>query len=444
MAEKKTEERWGDRPDRPPRQDGVAIKSVLLTILWASLATFAFSALCRDALRDYRKHRAEERARSSGALETCAWATLKPHASLLEVPAIGRPEFLARQQTLAAALRDAGADAFVAEPSASSEYYANVSSSYSLSERPFLVIIDRAGAFSYLVPRFEAGRVARLDMVYGGEKTVVEWREEESPYEVFARATGYRRVVLDEHVRFMIAAGLADAGVEVVPMPLAIQSLRAVKTDAEVAILRAINEFTLELVRSLQRCLEVGVTTQEAVVEAGRALFARAGADPGGYWALALFGELAAYPHGGGGGGAGRTLRDGEFVLIDIGSALHGYRSDVTRTILPRGGNASDELLGIWHTVRAAQSAGLERMHAGETCAEVDAASRVPVQEAGYAPFYTHRLGHGLGLEVHEHPYLNGANKEVLKLGHVATNEPVSRKKPPEALPNVCMRELCY
>ena len=425
MTEKNTKEHWGNSPQQLPRRDGVPLKTLVVTIMWASLATFAFSVLSREALREYRKSRTEQRVETSSALETCAWATLEPHASLLDVSAIGRSEFLTRQQTLAEALRDADADAFVAEPSASSEYYANVSSSYSLSERPFLVIIDRAGAFSYLVPRFEAGRVARLDMVYGGEKTVIEWHDEESPYEVFTRATGYRRVVLDEHVRFMIAAGLGDAGLEVVPMPLAIQSLRAVKTDAEIVILKAINKFTLELVRSLQRCLEVGVTTQEAVVEAGQALFARAGADPGGYWALALFGELAAYPHGG--GGAGRTLRDGEFVLIDIGSTLHGYGSDVTRTVLPRGSNISDKLLGIWHTVRAAQSAGLEHMHAGETCADVDAASRVPVQEAGYAPFYTHRLGHGLGLEVHEHPYLNGANKEVLKLGHVATNEPVSR-----------------
>ena len=113
-------------------------------------------------------------------------------------------------------------------------------------------------------------------------------------------------------------------------------------------------------------------------------------------------------------------------MLIDIGSALHGYRSDVTRTILPRGGTVSPELLAVWDTVHAAQSAGLARMRPGETCAGADAASRVPVEEAGYARFYTHRLGHGLGLEVHEHPYLNGANGELLRLGHVATNEPVS------------------
>ncbi|RYP46990.1 hypothetical protein DL768_006913 [Monosporascus sp. mg162] len=355
------------------------------------------------------------------SLEACAWRILQPHVSLLDVPPIGRSEFLSRQATLANALREAGVDAFVAEPSVSTAYYANVSSSFGLSERPFLVIIDKEGRFSYLVPRFEAGRIAGLEMVYGdGGKRVVEWREEESPYEVLAREmAGLGKVMLDEHARFMIAAGLRGAGIEVVPMSAEVQALRSVKTAAEVAILRAINTFTLELVRSLQRCIRLGVT-QEAVVAAGLSLFARAGVGEG-FWSIVLFGDQAAYPHG---GKFGKTLDAGEFVLIDIGSTLHGYGSDVTRTILPDGASVSEELMNIWRTVHAAQEAGFSHMHANETCADVDAASRVPIEDAGCGVLYTHRLGHGLGLEMHEHPYLNGANKEKLKLGEVATNEP--------------------
>lgn len=357
---------------------------------------------------------------SASSLESCAWAHLEPHVGLLDVPPITRDEFLQRQETLARALTDAGVDAYIAEPSASSAYYANISETYELSERPFLVIIDKDAQFSYLVPKFEAGRIEGLDMVYS-DKKVVEWAEEQSPYEVLARATGYSKVVLDEHARFFIAAGLQAAGVEVQAAGDAVQSLRAVKTDAEIAILRGINTFTLELVRSLQRCLRVG-TAQEAVVSAARHLFARAGVGSG-YWAIVLFGDQAAYPHG---GKHGKALGEGEFALVDIGSKLHGYGSDVTRTILPAGSGVSGELLGIWETVRAAQSAGFGLMHPNETASAVDAASRRPVAEAGYAEFYTHRLGHGLGLEMHEHPYLNGANSEKLKVGEVVTNEPVS------------------
>lgn len=355
----------------------------------------------------------------SGWLERCAWRDLSPHVHLLDVSPIARDEFLQRQSTLAAALDAAGVDAFIAEPSASSSYYANISTSFELSERPFLMIIDRAAQFSYLAPKFEVGRIARLEMVYK-DKKVIEWPEEKSPYEVLAKEMGYKKIMLDEHARFMIASGLQAAGIEVVPATQIIQSLRAVKTEEELKILRGINDFTLQLVRSLQKCITIGMT-QETVVSAASTLFGRAGVGNG-FWAIVLFGDQAAYPHG---GSSGKTLSRGEFVLIDIGSKLHDYGSDVTRTILPTGSEVTKELMDVWYTVQAAQAAAIELMNVNETCSVVDAAARKIITDNGYGEFFTHRLGHGLGLEMHEHPYLNGANGERLRIGEVATNEPV-------------------
>ncbi|KAJ4396850.1 hypothetical protein N0V93_001072 [Gnomoniopsis smithogilvyi] len=386
------------------------------TIAWSVFLTLSISAI--SGLYLYRHYWWRINDLSASSLQTCAWTHLEPYTDLLNVSPISRDEYLSRQKTLASALEDAGVDAFIAEPSASSTYYANISSSYHLSERPFLMILDKDAHFSYLVPKFEAGRIAGLDMVYDA-KTVIEWREEESPYTVLAKATGFSKIMLDEHARFMIAAGLQDAGVEVVPMSETVQALRAVKTEAEIAILKGINSFTLELVGSLRKCIKVGVT-QETVVAAAHSLFTRASVGEG-FWAIVLFGDQAAYPHG---GKTGKTLEDGEFVLIDIGSVLHEYGSDVTRTVLPDSGRVTEELMGIWTTVHAAQAAGFGLMQPNETCSVVDAASRKPVAQAGYADFYTHRLGHGLGLEMHEHPYLNGANNEKLKIGEVVSNEP--------------------
>lgn len=359
------------------------------TVAWSVILTLSISAV--SGLYIYRHYWWRTSDLSASSLETCAWTHLEPYTDLLNVPSINRDEYLSRQKTLASALQDAGVDAFIAEPSASSTYYANISSSYHLSERPFLVILDKNAHFSYLVPKFEAGRIAGLDMVYDA-KTVIEWREEESPYTVLAKATGFSKIMLDEHARFMIAAGLQDAGVEVVPMSETVQALRAVKTEAEVAILKGINSFTLELVGSLRKCITTGVT-QETVVAAAHALFTRAGVGEG-FWAIVLFGDQAAYPHG---GKTGKTLAEGEFVLIDIGSTLHEYGSDVTRTVLPDNGRVPEELMSIWTTVHTAQAAGFSLMQPNETCSVVDAASRKPVAEAGYAEFYTHRLGHGLG-----------------------------------------------
>ncbi|KAH8775616.1 peptidase M24, structural domain-containing protein [Diaporthe sp. PMI_573] len=405
------------RKPRHQRRARAALGRVCETISWAFFLGFA---LC--AFIDMYFHRGAwwwpDSDLSAASLETCAWSHLAPHVGLLDVAPIGREEYLRRQGTLAGELRAAGADAFIAEPSASSAYYANVSYEFDLSERPFLVIVDKDAQFSYLVPKFEAGRIAGLEMAYS-DKTVIEWAEEESPYEVLAKATGYSKIVLDEHARFMIAAGLQKAGVEVVPMNEATQSLRSVKTEAEIEILKGINSFTLELVRSLQKCIKVGLT-QETVVTSAEALFTRAGVGRG-FWSIVLFGDQAAYPHG---GKHGKTLEEGEYVLIDIGSKLHDYGSDVTRTVLPAGGQVSDELRGVWKTVYESQAAGFNLMHPNETCSEVDSASRKPISDAGYAEFYTHRLGHGLGLEMHEHPYLNGANSEKLRIGQVVSNEP--------------------
>ena len=359
----------------------LAKRNELVLILVIVLSAFGFRIFNLNALSHI--------GRSEKGLNKCAWKTLQNHVSLLDVPPIARGEFLHRQSTLAAALDDAGVDAFIAEPSASSSYYANISTTYHLSERPFLMLLDKKGQFSYLAPKFELGRIAGLDMVYQ-DKKVIEWREEESPYEVLKRDTGYNKIMLDEHARFMIASGLQAAGVEVLPTSKVIQSLRAVKSDAELAILRGINEFTLQLVRSLQKCIKVGMT-QETILSTASALFTRAGAGKG-FWAVALFGEQAANPHG---GELGKTLSDGEFVLIDIGSDLHGYGADVTRTILPSKSKVSKELMEVWYIVHAAQSAAIERMQVNETCSAVDGASRDVIIDAGFGEFFTHRLGHG-------------------------------------------------
>ncbi|KAI0143164.1 peptidase M24, structural domain-containing protein [Xylariaceae sp. FL1272] len=360
----------------------------------------------------------------ASSLETCAWESLSEHTSLLSVPPITRSEFLTRQDVLAAALRDAGVDAFIAEPSASSTYYHNISSAFHLSERPFLSILSSSGEFSYLVPQFETGRInpSSQHMVFegDGDAAAISWAEESNPYQVLKEQQGsLKKVMIDEHARHMIAAGLQDVGIEVVPMSLEVKQLRAVKTDAEIDIMRGISSFTRQLVRSIQGCIKVG-TSQEDLVAAGHGLFARAGVGEG-YWAIALFGSQAAYPHG---GKRGAILQESEFILLDIGSVLDGYGSDVTRTFLPVGGAVSDELMEIWNTVHKSQSAGFAKMFPNETCRDADAASRVPVEKLGYKEFYTHRLGHGLGLEMHEHPFLNGANEEKLRAGVVVTNEP--------------------
>lgn len=157
------------------------------------------------------------------------------------------------------------------------------------------------------------------------------------------------------------------------------EELRAVKSDAELTILRGINEFTIEVVRSLQSCIKIGIS-QPDLTSVASSLFQKAGVGAD-FWAIALFGDQAANPHG---GGKGNDLQDGEFVLVDIGSNLHGYGSDVTRTFLPAKSTVSKELMDIWSLVYDAQTAAMPNMQVNETCSVVDERARGFIREAGY------------------------------------------------------------
>ena len=141
-------------------------------------------------------------------------------------------------------------------------------------------------------------------------------------------------------------------------------------------------------------------------------------------WVLALFGPAASFPHG---THEDRALRPGDVVLVDTGGSLHGYRSDITRTWVL--GEPSRDVLRAWDTVAAAQAAALAKMAPGVACAEVDAAARAVIAQAGYGTAhgyeaFTHRLGHGIGLQVHEPPYLVTDNDLRLQPGMTMSNEP--------------------
>src|SRR5690606_21520642 len=142
-------------------------------------------------------------------------------------------------------------------------------------------------------------------------------------------------------------------------------------------------------------------------------------------WVLALFGPNAAYPHG---TPEGRTLAEGDLILVDTGGFLHGYASDITRTWAFPSVEAIDEpRRKAWAVVHQAQTAALEQIRPGVRCAEVDAAAREVVAKAGFDPDYgvfTHRLGHGIGMEVHEAPYLVRDAEHRLEVGNTMSNEP--------------------
>ncbi len=177
-------------------------------------------------------------------------------------------------------------------------------------------------------------------------------------------------------------------------------------------------EATFDVFRATFAALKEGMSQEDIghLIEAGFAKMKLRGG------ALVLLGESAALPHG---TVKPRNLKEGDVVLIDGGCSVEGYESDVTRTSV--FGKPTQEMLQVFELVRKAQDAALDAARTGRLSGTVDDAARAVITGAGYGPdykFFTHRLGHGIGLDGHEHPYLVRGSKTVLEPGMTFSNEP--------------------
>lgn len=356
------------------------------------------------------------------------WVGLAEHCK--HTRPIPESEFIERQYKLAHALHALKASAYVAEPGASAQFFGNISgSSWNLSERPLLLMVSpiiQAGEVVpkviVLTPSFEEAR-AKLLTIPGVNVTYVSWEEDEDPYAVGFRAlpgSAATRIYVDGMVRHFIVDGFQKIapGVRVTSAPLEITSLRARKSQAELALLQCVNEVTVLAIRAVQKQMYIGIRESQVRQLIDQALAVAGVTDR---WALVLFGENAALPHG---SGTDRVLGQSDLVLIDTGGSLHEYHSDVTRTFILPDTRAPDEYLGHWFAVHAAQTAAFDAAKEGAVTSRVDEVARKVLVEHGLGQYFTHRLGHGIGLEDHEAPYLRGGSDDIIEAGNAFSNEP--------------------
>ena len=194
--------------------------------------------------------------------------------------------------------------------------------------------------------------------------------------------------------------------------------MRLRKDAAELAIMKQAAEIADRAVEAGIRAIEVGKTEAElvAVVEAA---MKELGATGPSFKTMVLAGEKSALPHGVPGD---RKIQPGDFVLFDLGAIYQGYCSDITRTVVV--GEPSDEQVAIYEAVLSANLAGIAATHPGLPAKVVDRAARETIEAFGFGEFFTHRVGHGLGIEVHEHPSMHGNNEQPMVPGMVFTIEP--------------------
>jgi len=311
-------------------------------------------------------------------------------------------------------------DALFIAPGTSLYYFTGIR--WGISERLLALVLPRTGEPIVVVPAFEEGRM-REKLTFAAE--VRAWQEDESPTKIAAGALGDRgirtgRVGVEETAAFTFFDHFhaAAAGFQCVSADPVTIACRGRKSDHELELMRLACEATFDVFRAVFASLKEGMS-QEDIGKLTEAGFSKMGLHGG---ALVLLGASAALPHG---TIKPQKLKGGDVVLIDGGCAVDGYQSDVTRTGV--FGKAPEKVARVYETVRRAQDAALDAARAGRLSGTVDDAARKVITEAGYGPdykYFTHRLGHGIGLDGHEHPYLVRGSKTLLEPGMTFSNEP--------------------
>ena len=311
-------------------------------------------------------------------------------------------------------------DALFVAPGTSLFYFTGVR--WWPSERLLGLLIPQKGEPLVVCPAFEEARFREQLRI---QAEIRVWQEDDSPTRLAASALadhGLRtgRIGVEEAAMFtfydhlrQVAPGFEFALAD--PVTIA---CRGVKSAHEQELMRLACEATCDVYRAVFASLKEGMSQNDVseLVEAGYAKMGLRGD------ALVLFGAAAALPHG---TVKPRTLREGDVVLIDDGCKVDGYSSDVTRTGV--FGKPTEKIQRTFEIVRRAQDAALDAARKGKLSGTVDDAARAVITSAGYGPdyrFFTHRLGHGIGLDGHEHPYLVRGSKTDLMPGMTFSNEP--------------------
>lgn len=306
-------------------------------------------------------------------------------------------------------------------PGTSLRYFTNVS--WGLSERFFGFLLPREGEPIFICPSFERGRLEnQLKKPY----EIRTWEEDENPFKLIYQFLKEKGIVtsnfgIEATVRFFEVNGISkeSPATKIVSADHVVNWCRAIKSNSEIELLRISNEITLNVFKEALKDLHPGMRA----LEIGRKIsqtFNKYGFSGG---AMVLLGENSAYPHGG--ATKDIPLEEGTTILFDGGTSVEGYRSDITRTIV--FGKATEKQKKVWEVVKRAQTEALKKAKPGVKAGDIDKAARTVIENVGYGPIYRyfpHRLGHGIGMDGHEWPYLVKDNLLRVEPGMVFSNEP--------------------
>jgi len=375
---------------------------------------FAGSTVALTALATRQAYAQEHAAAPAAHFDAATIKTMRDR-----IRPISADELKARQEQARSYMKDNAIDAIFVEGGTTLEYFTGLK--WWLSERLFAMVLPRSGEPFFVCPKFEEGR-SREKL---GDVRIYTWEEHEKPIDRIRQGMKDRSLLgatlgLEETTRYYAVEQLQQSlpTLKLVSAKPVTAGCRSVKSAHEIELMQVANDITAQVYRQAQKQLHEGMSEKDlgAIISSLYGEFGVRGD------ALVLFGEASAYPHG-----LTREvlLKPGDNVLIDGGCQVEGYGSDITRTMA--FGEPSAKMKSVWEIVRGAQDAALKTAKPGVPAEKVDAAARAYIADHGYGPgykYFTHRLGHGIGMDGHEWYYLVGGNTRPLAPGNMFSNEP--------------------
>ena len=348
-------------------------------------------------------------------------SAIRPWAD--RAPPITIEERQARIEQARRLMADANIDAMLIGAGASLFYFTGIG--WGMIERLVAMVLTPRGKPYIICPAFELGS---LEAIFSLDVEMRLWEEHESPAALVAgilRETGSACLAIDPALPFGMAERVRAAApfADVTDATQLIDGCRVTKSPAELALMRQAKQMTLEVQRRAACILVPGIRASEVVRFVDQAH--KAIGSGGSTFCIVQFGASTAYPHG---LPQDDELREGDMVLIDTGCAVQGYNSDITRSYV--FGKADDVQRTVWNIEREAQQAAFDSARPGTRCEEIDRTARAVLERHGLGPDYRlpglpHRTGHGIGLSIHEAPYLVRGDATVLAPGMCFSNEPM-------------------
>ncbi|MGG1658103.1 M24 family metallopeptidase [Brevibacillus sp. NRS-1366] len=325
--------------------------------------------------------------------------------------------FEARRERLAQLLQQGGTDACVIVPGPNLYYFTGLS--LKQSERLSLAIITRENQLLFLVPQVEVSKVEKLahDHLFwytdeqGPLKALTELIKALGKVDSIGVEHGHMRVMELKAVEQLGAAGY-------IAIDNAVDQLRVIKDQQEIDAIQRAVRIVEESFEATLPSIREGVAELEIAAELEYEMRKR-GSEGTPFGTIVASGYRGALPHG---RASDKLIKSGELIVLDFGAYYQGYVADITRTVAI--GELASELAKIYEIVRQAQQAAVDAVRPGVTAHEIDETARSIIRDRGYGDYFTHRLGHGIGLSGHEEPYMRQQNRLLLEPGMAFTIEP--------------------